>query len=223
MNKFKTYEFANYLTGHVPPDLVSTSILSFACVMFNGRKPSNYAANLVFEKFQYFGVKKIVLRGGISANPLYIPESMGGKSKFKLAGAKIEESELSHRHLFNYLDFLLDAVSSGYLKETVIAIEFLNEIFWLPNEIINDWIAGFSNLSSLFNSPVGLSEPDFVTPTKPEINNFLTKHNMYLAYQLHKNTKNSVNLDCNSYYAIGEDYRNTKSELFTNALYHAEA
>jgi hypothetical protein len=216
---YETYEIRNWREGHIPPKFISTSIASFTLVMWRGYKPCKYAVNKVFEKFATFGVERVVLRGGISANKDYIPTRYGGKCDFKLGG--VTEEMLHNKNImlafYNYCVWLNELT---VIFPFIYAIELFNEFYWLGKEV---QLFDFCLSLPQFNCPLFISEPTNVFTNKvfTHIKNLPTKNIFYPAYQLHNSWSNKLPDHVPDIFAIGEDY--CYNDVNEQAFYHSHA
>lgn len=210
---FTTYEIRNFREGHVPPTHLTTSIASFPLVMFRGYKPATFLVEEMFAKFEYFGVREVVLRGGVSANPNYIPVRYGGKCKTYIAGCKDVGGDDFYKAADIYYDWLVDFVSR--YKHIIKAVEIINECFWKGDMQLLDSVPP----APLFYCPLFCSEPTILfTPTNLTL---MQDKGLYPAFQLHKTWSNELPKTLPKLFAIGEDY--CYNEEVKQAFYHSHA
>lgn len=218
---FETYEVKNWVMGHVPPTHISTSVASFPLIMFRGYKPATFAVHQIFNKFQQFGVEKVVLRGGVSLNPEYIPILYGGKSNFSLVGVKWNTKQTHFvTAIESYLEWLVDFVRE--YSSMIFAVELFNEWVWFDSTRRSLGVThkSFQAYYHHIHKPLLFSEPSNVIITSfNESKKTLLYDNFIPAIQYHPTMPRRAEFPV---YAIGEDYQ-YNGEVDQNALYHARA
>ena len=198
--------------GHIPPTHISTSVASFPLTMFRGDKPATFAVEEMWDKFSYFGVEEVVLRGGVSANKDYIPLRYGGNCSFFMAGCKEVEGAEFYAAAEAYYAWLIEFVSQAPLIK---AVEIVNETFWKCDETLWQLCPHASD----FSVPVFASEPASVISC--EVLDVMGSKQINPAYQLHKLWSQELPETCPNLFAVGEDY--CYNEIIPNAFYHCYA
>lgn len=210
---FTTYEIRNFREGHLPPTHLSTSIASFPLIMFRGYKPATFLAEELFSKFEYFGVKEVILRGGVSANLDYIPTRYGGNCKTYIAGCKEKRGEDFYEAVTIYYDWLMTFTRNH--SAIIKAVEVVNECFWKSDLRLWDKVPCGRD----FYCPTFCSEPaDIFTPAKLKK---LKEKELYPCYQIHKTWSNQLPEPPPTNFSIGEDYCYNKED--ERAFYHCHA
>jgi hypothetical protein len=174
--------------------------------------PATFAVQEVWDKFEYFGVEEVVLRGGVSANSDYIPLRYGGNCPFFMAGCKEFDGDDFYTAAEMYYDWLVEFVKSSPLIK---AVEIINEVFWKRDEKL--W--HLCPHANKFSVPAFASEPaDMFCDATLKI---MESKQLHPAYQLHALWSQKIPKNAPEFFAIGEDY--CYNELNPQAAYHSHA